>query len=531
VIERQGIHTASTLAEPGLRTDRGRSLLAGMSRAFVTIRSGEQHPSLMVRLAHGISWQVALNIVGRIGTFSIAVIQARVLGKAGYGELGMVFSTLTLFGLFSNAVGGQTCTKFIAEMRRSDSARAGRIAALSLTTTLAISFMAALAIILASNVLATGALRAPQLKPLLSLAGISLGLDAVMGTVSGVLLGLQRFRADSVLRLVQIAVWLVLTASWSRLWGVTGAMCAYTAAQVAALAVYSVSALQICRSEGFNLRFSGMWRESRILLEYSLPLSFHACLCVSTVWVGNAILARQPAGFAALGGYVAAVQLRTIVLQIPMLMQNVVWPAMAELYGGREDARLGRLFRTVLVLLWAVGLLAALFMIGLGKAPIAIFGRAFTAEREVMAVVMASASLSLISSFAGITLQVINRTWFALYANAAYSAVALGAALMLVPGYSGLGLAGAFLVGTLVQAMVLLAMVRRFAPNLYHNRHLQIPVLSIALCAAVFFASRDDSAAALALRCLVVAGSVLIVWRVAMPAATRQFLRDYASNF
>ena len=522
--------TTCCLPNAGARVSGWGLLTSGTSRALRTMRYGDKHSSLGVRLIHGVSWQVAMNLVGRVGTFAIAIIQGRILGKAGYGELGMVFSTLTLFGLFSNAVGGQTCTKFIAEMRRSDPLRAGRIAALSLATTLIAAILAALVITAVSGTLATKVLRAPHLKPLLCLAAVSLALDAMMGTVSGILLGLQRFRADSALRLVQVAGWLILTSFWSPLWSVAGAMLAYTVSQVIALIVYSTSALRIYRNEKLQLHFSGMWSESRILLQYSLPLSFLACVCLSTVWIGNAILARQAGGYAALGGYVAAVQFRTVVLQLPLIMQGVVWPAMAELYGRREHARVGRLFRTVLALLWAIGVLAALFMIGLGNLPIAVFGRSFTPERGTMAAVMAATSLSLISSFAGIGLQVMNRIWFALYANIFYSAVSLGLSLLLAPRYAGLGLALAFLAGTFVQAITLLVMVHRFAPDLHENRNFVMAGLSVLLCTAVFLASQDNSLRGIAVRLGVGIACALVVWRSAVPETTRQFFQEYVPS-
>jgi O-antigen/teichoic acid export membrane protein len=53
------------------------------------------------------------------------------LGKTGYGELGMIQTTVGMFGVFAGFGLGVTATKHVAEFRRSDPARAGRIIGLS----------------------------------------------------------------------------------------------------------------------------------------------------------------------------------------------------------------------------------------------------------------------------------------------------------------------------------------------------------------------------------------------------------------
>ncbi len=53
------------------------------------------------------------------------------MGKAIYGELGIVRSTVAMFGAFAGLSLGLTATKHVAEFRLTDPLRAGRILALS----------------------------------------------------------------------------------------------------------------------------------------------------------------------------------------------------------------------------------------------------------------------------------------------------------------------------------------------------------------------------------------------------------------
>jgi O-antigen/teichoic acid export membrane protein len=470
-----------------------------------------------------------MSVLGRAGTLVIAVIQARILGKAGYGELGMVLSTLTLFGLFSNAAGGQTCTKFIAECRSSAPVRAGRIAAMSVVITISLSVVAVVAVVICAPTLASRALNAPRLTPLLWLAGASLGLMALTSTFSGILMGLQLFRADSMLRLAQIIAWLPLTAWLSWKWDTFGAMLAYTLSQAVGLAVYAIATHRICQREGFALEFPGMWREYRVLLQFSLPMMLHGFLCVPTVWLCNAILARQPSGYAALGGYTAAVQFRTVVLQVPMLIQGVVWPMMAELYGARQSVRLASLFQTTFDVLWAVGLLAALPMVAFGSMLMSLFGRDFAADHIVMALVMATTSVSLISGFSGVVLQVANRTWPALYANIAYGAVSVLGALVLVPRYGALGLATAFVISTLIQAMLVLLLIRASLPDLHCTGNFVLVFLSLLFCLAMLCISHAHLPHTFELRTLSLVVCAAIIWLRGLAGPARRLTRIFAS--
>jgi O-antigen/teichoic acid export membrane protein len=54
--------------------------------------------SLTTQFAHGAFWIFIGNIVSRLGSFLVAVIIARILGKTGFGEFAIIQSTIYLFG-------------------------------------------------------------------------------------------------------------------------------------------------------------------------------------------------------------------------------------------------------------------------------------------------------------------------------------------------------------------------------------------------------------------------------------------------
>jgi len=79
------------------------------------------------RLAKGVFWSMASAVISRGLMLAASVLVARMLGKTGFGELGMIRSTVGMFGVFAGFGLGLTATKHVAEFRSSDPARAGRI--------------------------------------------------------------------------------------------------------------------------------------------------------------------------------------------------------------------------------------------------------------------------------------------------------------------------------------------------------------------------------------------------------------------
>jgi O-antigen/teichoic acid export membrane protein len=83
------------------------------------------------RFAKGVFWSVAGTVVSRGLMLAATILVARMLRKTAYGELGMIQSTVGMLGTFAGFGLGLTATKHVAEYRRTDPERAGRIIGLS----------------------------------------------------------------------------------------------------------------------------------------------------------------------------------------------------------------------------------------------------------------------------------------------------------------------------------------------------------------------------------------------------------------
>jgi O-antigen/teichoic acid export membrane protein len=124
-----------------------------------------------------------------------SIIVARILGREGFGELGIIQSTIGMFGVFAGLGLGLTATKYIAEFRITDPQKAGRVIALSNVVAITSAGLLALGLVFSSSWLAKQTLAAPHLQGLLKIGSLLLLSSAVCGAQMGVLSGFEAFKA------------------------------------------------------------------------------------------------------------------------------------------------------------------------------------------------------------------------------------------------------------------------------------------------------------------------------------------------
>src|SRR5215472_303597 len=149
--------------------------------------------SLGHRLAKSSFWNLTGSVIGRLISIPSGVLLARLLGRHDYGELGIIYSSIELFGIFGGFGLGLTATKYIGEFRRRDPERAGRILAMSNLTAYVTGGIFSLILVLFSNQIAAGPLAAPHLAIPLRIGAIALFLTCVDGAQTGALAGFEAF--------------------------------------------------------------------------------------------------------------------------------------------------------------------------------------------------------------------------------------------------------------------------------------------------------------------------------------------------
>jgi len=151
------------------------------------------------------------------------IVVARILGKVRYGELGMIQSTVGMFAVLGGYGLGLTATKHVAELRRTDPARAGRILGMSAIMALLIGGVMAIGLFLFSPWLAEHTINAPHLAGVLRIGALILLVNALNGAQTGALSGFEGFRAMARVNLLVGLTSFPILIGGAYFGGVTGA--------------------------------------------------------------------------------------------------------------------------------------------------------------------------------------------------------------------------------------------------------------------------------------------------------------------
>jgi len=269
------------------------------------------------RLARGVFWSMAGSVISRGLMLCATVLVARMLGKTVYGELGMIQSTVGMFGVFAGFGLGLTATKYVAEFRRSDPDRAGRIIGLSGLFAMLTGGVIAIGLFIFAPWLSEHTINAPHLASVLRIGAMILFINALNGAQTGALSGFEAFKTIAHVNLFVGLISFPILVCGAYFGDLTGA--------VWALAInlsfnWLLNHLALCK-EAKHYRvpftFKNCTREWSVLWRFSLPAALSGALVGPVNWACGALLVNQPDGYGEMGIYSAANQWRFAILFIP----------------------------------------------------------------------------------------------------------------------------------------------------------------------------------------------------------------------
>ena len=424
------------------------------------------HDSLRARFARGTFWSVAGAATSRACLLCASVVCGRLLGKAGFGELGMIQSTAGMFGIFAGLGLGLTTTKYVAQLRQSDPARAGRILALSSLVALVSGGLMAVLLVLSASALATSTLRAPELGVPLALGSGLVLFGALNGAQSGALAGFEAFKSIARVNF-WVGLWsLPLIAIGVHYGKLEGAVCGF----VASLAINCILAhgalRQECARAGVRYDFLGSRREWRVLHSFSLP-AFLASIVVSpALWVCNTLLVNRPNGYTEMGLYSAADKWRVLILFIPTSIFGTMVPMLSNLYGAGDLAAYRKVFRANLFVNLGLALGPALVIAALAPPLMSIYGASFRAGWPVLIVLAFAAIPEATNNIYMARLICAQHIWWRFVLDLQLVGVLLLLARWWIPRWGAMGLAGAYVVAMSALCLSQVLLARR---HLFHE--------------------------------------------------------------
>jgi len=339
--------------------------------------------SLRARFARATLWSTAGSVTAQAGALLATILCARILGTDAFGKLGIVRSTVLLFGTFAGAGLGVAASRYVAECRVSDRERTGRIIGLLLTVALTTSSAVMLVAIGLARPIAV-AVASEALAVPLRLAAAMLITNTFLGLQIGIIAGFERFRAVALVSVADGALNVVLPAAGAWQWGLEGAVLGFLIAGFAGCAIRQIVIGRIASQEDVRLQLRGARSELRTLWPVAVPAILIGVAIQPFDWLSRLVLVRRGGTFAELGVFTAAYSLAQFVTFLPMQISGPVMPILSNLLGARDGVRARKLISSSQMLVFAVAAVSGVALIVLSGPALAAYGHGFAHRQRVL---------------------------------------------------------------------------------------------------------------------------------------------------
>jgi O-antigen/teichoic acid export membrane protein len=425
------------------------------------------------RLFYGAGWSFVGMAATRMFSMITTVFIARFLGRDQYGVYGMVDSTVGMFGLFAGFALGSTLTKYLAEFRSKDPARAGRILSLISSLSFLTATAVAVAVAIYSPWLARETLNRPEIAPLLRIGSLLLFFSTLYGIQSGILSGFEAFRKIARISLVQAIVSPTLAIPLVYYYGLQGAIISSAVVAAIGLIVASMAVQTECKKYGIQWNYFNLssFMEIRIIWTYALPTVLSGLLVIPVIWLTNTMLISQPNGYAELGIFNAANQWRNFIIFIPQVLGSVMLPIFAEAHGQKDTNEFRKAVSINFELIWVLALPVTVLIIAFRGPLVSLFGTQYSAALPLIDVLMITAFLNIINSVVGTAMAGSGRLWVGTLFNLLWALILIVMTYLLAPKYGSMGLALAYFTAYLMHSIWQMIYVeKKLAPSLLSAR-------------------------------------------------------------
>lgn len=414
--------------------------------------------SVMRRLVHGALWSVIGVAIARGLALLAWIVLARFLGKEGFGEMAVIQTTVGMFGVFAGFGLGMVATKHVAEFRRSDPARAGRIIALSQIVAMVAGGLMGVVMLVIAPWLAANVLSAPHLGGLLRIGALLVLLSAVYGAQRGVLAGFEAFKHIAWLNFLAGTLSFPLIVGGVYLAGLHGAVLGLVATSAIGCVANHMFLRHQIQKNNIPLAFSGWTRERRVLWTFSLPAFLTSTMIAPTIWACSALLVNQPGGYEEMGLFNAAYIFRNMFVLAGVTIAAPLLPILAD----RVNAPNEQMHRVNIALTWAIGAIPALPFLCFPELAQILFGEQYSGRAflQVMVITLLFTCIILYKLGLSRVLAVNNMMWWGVADNAFWSIFIITSAYFLVR-WGATGLSASFALAYIVNTIVFIPLYMR----------------------------------------------------------------------
>jgi O-antigen/teichoic acid export membrane protein len=417
----------------------------------------------MSRLARGAFWLSFGTAAAKASTLGVSIVTARILGKHTYGEFGIIYQTILMFVAFAGFGLSMMATKSIAEFRRTDPQRAGRVMTLSFAAAFVTGLVMAVSMYVLAPWLAAHTLKAPHLTGILRIGAIALFFSALDGVQIGTLAGFEAFKRIAQVNIVIGLVSLPALALGTHAGGLTGGVWALAAVNAARYLLNRLAAWHEASLHHVRASWRGCLQEWRLLFSFSLPSALSALLMTPVTWTCAAILVSRPEGYSQMAYFSAATRWREAVIFVPFIVGQSVLPILSGFAGEQSNGKYRKVVKYHAFISVVSGVAVALPIAVLAKWIMRSHGEGFEPGAWVLRAVAAGAIVMSVDQVLRQVFVSKGKMWARFMFNLCWAVALLTFGWSaIVRGYGALGLAVAYLLAYLCIIPAQCIYARRF---------------------------------------------------------------------
>ena len=412
-------------------------------------------PGLRSRFVGGIRWNLLAAIAAQGGAYLVNILLARLLKRQAFGEYAIIQNTLLTASMIAQVGTGLTATKYVAEFRSNDKDRVGRILGLCFVVSAVTSIALALLLIAAAQPLARVMLASSALAPSLMLGAGILVFSGMNGSQLGALAGLESYRALARAAAVTSLALVALGSAGAILGSLNGALTGLLAAAALQWLILRITLKRELAAHGIRISLKHFDKERGILVRFAVPAALSGLTSMPALWLANTFLVHQPDGFTQMALFSAAASTKSLMLFLPMIVNNVGTSLLNNQRGAAAAARYRKVFWTNLAFASSAALVGALVLFFAAGPLLALFGKNFTDGQPILRILVIGAIIEAVSAAIYQIIQAHERMMFSLLFIAIPRDVMIATfAWFLVPLYGARGLALAYTLAWLAASFV-----------------------------------------------------------------------------
>lgn len=447
----------------GLRNIQNSHTLTSLrSQAVQYVQNSFRQPfGLGGRFRVGVTWNVIAAVLTQGSNFLSNVVIANLLGQDAFGSFGVIQSTILTSAGIAQIATGITATKYVAEFRSRAPERAGGLLGLCSAVTLVTGIIATLVIWFSAPWLTVHALKDSSLTGGLRIAAWVVLFAVMNGYQMGALAGLESYRTLALGASAQGFFQIVVSGLGAWRWGVKGALFGLLATAAARWIFFHFALRHESAEQDITIRYSGLAKEFPILLRFAIPAALSGMSSAPAVWIGIALLMRQPGGHGQVALFSAALSFKSVALFLPLVLNNVGMSILNNQRGLRDQNRFRKVFWANTGITLGCVLLGALFIAVTGRFLLKAFGHGFTEAYPVLLLLMVAAVIETLAIAIYQIIQAQERMWLSLFGVVLPKDFGLVmSAYLLVPSYHAVGLGTAHIVCATLNCVAVLIIAR-----------------------------------------------------------------------